>query len=521
MIITKDGEDKGNEKVTQTEAKAETNNARMAPSMNIFQNYSATALPGAATDYIEEVKRIVGDKSNELVIDMTKLTTPAGAVLFHFNKKIGIVLIMDEAIKGINPSLPTAFINREAIDEVRRIYGNDFSLLNCIVVDATMYPKSAHMATHIINLIRTQLSTDIDSFTIQNLSNSNYGIDTTITKVRQFMDSLSPHGVTPRSDIGFIITMKKDMSGQPRLRGYDQEFDIYEPIIGCTAYVEFLQHSADMGAGSYTKFQPIVHITDIQSTAPTQKILPIVIATACDIFIYKQQWQTQFNTFEKGKYNIGNLVMDEDGSPFFAKNVKERQDIVNTYLEKPVIVLDITEGMARIPGIENYASQDPQVHKKMIRMFRDFLGIGLPEEIQPTMPMYTEITGQVTVGANTSDSRNVDYLTVINKMHGQGRVSELLMRYPDPTRRAQLIDEWYGGFNRLYTNHVVIINQQLSAMIGPVVSQQLSMRSSLNTLSGIDLTLSLQMGDAYAQSPINVIGTPMAPSNNGWWNAQY
>jgi len=485
-----------------------------APSFSsLFRDFSTGgSLSSSATAYIDEIRKTLEDPASQHKIKMLKLTTPTGAVVFKLNNT-GVILVFSEGVMGIEPGMPTSIVNADAIAEAKRIIGATFDVAVVVIVDPLSYNRAIQMAAYISQVLRCKNSSLAQNLRLESMAQTQYGLDTDINTVKQFVIANSPHSVPSRGDIGLVITMKR----QDKMIGhtYDRNSvkDRYEPIIGILGYVELLQRQS---LGGLPRFLPVIHITDIYSPIPDEKLLPIALATASDVFIGKQHWKNQFSMFDKEFPNIGNLIKDEQGAPWFAESVRDREDFINQCVDKPMLCIDITEGRARIPGIEKYAN--PAAGPTIAQEYTEFLGVQIPGNIQPAQLSYVEMVGSIEKGAATIDSRNVDYLSTVKFAKNDERINALLTRYPDPSVRSNFIQAYFPEVKWLYVNYVVALNHQLVAAIGREVNSKLKMRANFASLNGIDMSWMDAQSQAYAEQPISVIGPHNYGGPVGWWD---
>lgn len=497
----------------QPGAEAAPGSDRQAPifSTMISDFTTASGLGTEATAYVDEIRKILGDKSRRTVIEMKQLGQPSGSVLF-FTKDCGIILLFEEAIRDLGPQIPKAAAIGIAAGECKRQMGDNFRILNIITVDRYSYNKAIAMANHITVIMEADLTPGVKSFRIEDMAKTKFTVDNDINNVHQFVMENSPHAISSRGDIGFTINMKHD--GPDQYYGMGQRpQDRYVPVMGCTAYVEIIKRQ-DEFQGGQVRFQPLIHITEITSIIPSAKVFPIIMAVAADIFIGRGMWKNQFNQFEPGKPNIGNLVEEEPGKPWFARSVKDREEFINAYVDKPALALDVTEGRARIPGIEKYTN--PVFSNEITNEYSEFLGVQIDQSSIPCTPVYTEVVGIIEQGSRFADSREVDYLTTIQHLASNPRIAELLVRSKDLNSRADLIQELMSNFNRLYINQVVVFDAAMIEALGMHIAKVLNLMVNFDTMNNIDMGVITNQAAAFGGGVTGV--TSSMGYNRGNWN---
>lgn len=495
---------------------------RTAPRITTMLNDYAmsSGLSSDAMAYVEEIRKILSDSARRRsVIEMKQLNQPNGSVLFY-QGTVGIVLTFSEAIRGVDPAAPKASTNVTAAMACRRLMGDDFKLLNIVIVDRYSYDRAVHMANYISVNIEAVTDKNISEFVIDDLVKSRFTIDNEVTNVQRFLNDNSPHSIPTRADIGFTLNMKVENPDYNQMGPGQRRPDHYVPIMGCGAYVEIIKRADDYQGGT-VRFQPIVHITEITSVIPMVKILPIIISVAADIFIVKGLWKNQFAYFEEDKPNLGNLIVHpETGKPWFAKSVKEREEFIQSYVDKPALAIDVVEGRCRIPGIEKYAN--PANAADIIRDYSDFIGLEIPMDNVPCKRVYSEIVGIVAQGSKRVDSRCVDYLTTVPYMQTNPRLVELLNRNNESMSRADLIQDIMSEFDRLYVNHVCIFNTQLIEALSSEIGRMLNLMVSFDTLNTIDMGYIDQQAGAFGSGIASVTSSMNQYNRNqfnpNWYN---
>lgn len=453
----------------------------------------------AGTEYVKAVRHELEDAARGLSVETRQLNEPSGAILFAMGK-VGIVLNFEEAV-GTDIQFPTSIVNVVAIRSAAAMMGSDFRVLNCIIVTSEDYDRPKFMADHISAIFKAYRSEVVNDMTIEAMSKIQYTTDIDVSRTKKFVESLSPHKIQSRGDFGFTINMKKDdllnMGG--RQDQYQQAR--FTPIVGVLAYVEFLPSFAD---GMTTKYVPIVHITDIVSSLPTMSMAATAISVAADLFIGKGLWRNQFTSFESDKPNIGNLIRTENGQPWAASSVEERDQFINIYCERPVLAIDIVDGRARIPRIELLADRTQEADDLIRNIFGQFLGLNIPNNIVPARSVFEEFVGYVARSGNVYDSRIVDYLSCVRSMGNNPRVTELMRRDIDPMPRADLVREIMSEFRRLYISQTCVLDAELVRTMGEVVHKVLNISTSLVSMSGINMDLIMKQSEAYGSGSFAV-----------------
>lgn len=482
--------------------------------VQIMSSYGASAnISVHGTEFVKAVRQQLEDPSRGIKIETRQLPEPSGSMLFAYGQQ-GIILNFEEAI-SIDPAMPKSAVNSLAVRSAKAIMGNEFKVLNSIIISPEDYGRPKHTADHLADTLRATASSQVSNMTIEAMAKSQFSVDIDASNTRSFLDSISPHAVRSRGDIGFTINMRRD--DLPSLNpnpNYQQA--TFSPIIGVTAYVEFLQTMDNDGITP--KYLPVIHITEIASKLPTFYMAATAIAVAADLFIGKQLWKNQFSSFDKNKPNIGNLIIDpETNQPWTAGSAELRDQFINHYCKRPVLAIDVTDGRARIPKLEKLADPSTEAQASVRKIFGDFLGISIPANITPGNCVFQEFVGIVSRGGELYDSRIVDYLTCVQGMGNNPRIGDLLRRDSNPIPRAELIKELMSDFRRLYVNQVCVLEAELVRTMGEIVHKVLRITNSFNAVSGINMDLLLTQSDQYASGSFTVTSA-MGPGYNSAYN---
>lgn len=345
-----------------------------------------------------------------------------------------------------------------------------------MVIKPKDYPLVGIMATFISNLL-TVNSGGIGNIGIDSLQSGKYSISTDISDVRKAIKKFNPKATMPRTDIGLVLYATQEYS-----QGYNNKArhrDSAVLVVG--AYTSFVRaskgqvYNLNPNQPAPKDFFSVVTITSVFSPIMAPEMLSLALPLASGVFIGYNGWIKPYQRFSKTDQNLGNLIINEKtGKPFSIKDNTALNDFINTKIYAPFLAMDITEGLPRIPGVDDLCFNDQSAIQSGIMKF---LG-GAASRDYTAMPLvhnekYREFIGEV--GIDSTDSRCVDYMTLIT----DGIISDpimlepyLHMTLPDPQHRAQLIAKTYTDLEVLYTNTRVIFDSAAVEAFGSDLSSR-------------------------------------------------
>ena len=398
-------------------------------------------LDAAASDYLQNVRKVLEDPAHTLQIKTTKLSDNT----FAFSSgKYSVVMMIDTALSAQYGELIREVSLNEASRAFRESFGKEQHLINIICINKFSYNKYPQAAAYITRTLSAKVDKGVANFTVSDFTSQFVlNIDTDTVTVRNFMEQHSPNAVSCNS-FGFVANLGQQSQARP---GQTQNLDNVQPFFGVTSYVEFIREPAM--PGTPVKFTPVIHITEIVSVIPTAEILSMAIPIAAEVFITNGLWKQPFiNLNDKNGINIGNLIMDANKKPWRATSELELVEFFQKHIGAPLLCLDIIGGTASIPGIQKFAKD--QFHASLVSDLSRFLETD-PHQFQ--MPIaktiFSEVTGIAEVSRDLSptgliDSRELNYLFAVAKIGHNQSVEKLKYRFPDPGSRMENIRESMG-----------------------------------------------------------------------------
>ncbi len=346
-----------------------------------------------------------------------------------------------------------------------------------VVVEPEDYALVGIMGTFISNIMQVQ-SGAVGNLTIDALQSGSYSISTDIDDVNKAIKKFNPKATAPRTDIGLVLYASKEFNqgygGKPQRRN-----SVVLVVGGYTSFVRASKqqlYNVIPNQPAPKDFFSVVTITSVFSPLMTTEMLSIALPLASGVFIEYNGWIKPYQRFGADDQNIGNLLINEkNGKPFKIKDNVALKEFINTKIYAPFLAMDITEGLPRIPGVDDLCFNEYSVVQSGIKKFL----AGAASNDYTAKPMVQnekcrEFIGKC--GVDREDSRKVDYLTLIKGDFITDPIilePYLQMTLPDPQHRAQLIAKTgYTDLEILYTNTRVIFDSEYVTSFGRDLSSR-------------------------------------------------
>lgn len=478
--------------------------------LGVFRNNMvAASMTPEGTRYVETLRRTLKENSNDVggqeEFRVSTLTYPPRTVVISKGRD-AIALLFSEA-NHHDENTPLAALTLKVANAAKKQLGSDMVLNNTIVVTPDDYEKVTVMANHVINTLRCITSPEINSLTIGDMNNCSLEVSTSKAVYEDFIRRNNPHGVPARADVSLVITLD-DHTDQNRradniLRQADSSSRTEIAAIGL--YTTFVYVTVN-GA---LKFLPEVHISEITTPMGMEGMIPLCLSLAAEFVLQNRLWLAQFSDNSGPNIpNIGNLVQDPaTGEPFRVDTLASRDSFVAVNCVQPVLMLDVVEGRARIPGLERYSI--PEWYPHIIDSYNRFLRAGggglipIDRNLAPATISYRTYTGTAKSGIQTLDSRWVDFLSVmVHRSSERTELERLLRHYDDERQQVAALRQYAVDLQLLYVNHTVtVLPNVLNAVRAAVTRQVRTVNGQLNTGGYIDMSSVAELGQAYATNP--------------------
>lgn len=517
---------KVNRTVSDDTTSAQTN----APDiMSVLRNTDlAASISPEGTEYIRQfqanIKNYTAARDTSFEIHTLGYPAESQCVIYRRGgRRTGIVLVFDEAITKTSSNLPSVGVQYKVYEHFKSMFP-DAHLLQMVVVTRHDYPKVRAMAGNVLNAL---IGVDQDDLTVDSLQKYRVEIVPNVNQVREVVNHLSGHGVPDRMDYGILINCVPSNKASENKSLFSQVSAEQCTLAAVTGYTTFIKnptlYPATTQNPSGIKFVPVVHISSIVTPLQRHGMLALIIPLAAISFIDNGQWETPYRQFGgKGSVNIGNLMPGSNGQPFEVTNLQEYELFKASYLEKPVLVLDVSMGRFMIPGLTGVGmdsrnagvASDLELRKAMAKFLKSdpakFAGAG-------THPLgrlvLTEYTGIIGMNGTYVDSRYADYLNLmIHNGSQMTRLTDLLIPSPDKQElTVNLIREFQSDFEVEYFTHRLILNPGLINGAKELLRQHVNIYSPDGGPRSINVDPYLTAGNDYFRT-IN--------SGQGWGQVQ-
>lgn len=417
---------------TKTEQKTDQSNKAFSFRDILQRCNSQNGWTGIGQDYISAIREMIEDPASTIKGSMHHIND--NAVSFNHGD-FGIVLVHEGDMVNYQE-----LMNESKLYNAKQAFYNAFPakhLLNIVTVNRFMFSKPNQMASYINNLFLAQHE-QIKAFNYQSFGSQNsIDINTDFGTVRRFFEM---HSTTPVfcGDFGFVASFA-DKTNRNNT-SYNQP---PTHMFGVSGYVEFIRNNND---GMFT---PVVHVTDILSVLPTNKILALALPLIGGVIISRNLWKQPFNSIAKdNNINLGNLIIDANGKPMEVKSDADYRQVFREYISQPLLCIDIKSGGADIPGLTRLIRQTE--HIKVFNEILEFFGETPLQACPPiAQNLFREIIGAADGTKNKMiepiDSRDINYLYTVAKAKYNPRLEYLLTRNDyDPVKRFENIKDIYG-----------------------------------------------------------------------------
>ena len=336
-------------------------------------------------------------------------------VFFSEATKMFILLYFNESYTA-NGVIPVVDKNADVNNVVKAMKGDDVQLLQSIVVTQDDYGRVEKMYAHIKNCFAAVTTNErIDAGVFQRM---NVTPNTDIRAVKDFIDRRSPHEVQNRIEWGVLL--EKEVRQQQATGYMTSKEPIRQPIIAIAGYTRFVRHTTYQTG---ERIFPICVITDIVSDIPCQNILNVALPVAASFVIMQEGWKRPYSTLAKDKPNLGRLLKDTTKNELRFFNSLEEMHMETAKCFNPAcLAIDIPEGKAHIPGLECLFHDPARFNSSAVNFFGKFKDANgnwfdvFTPTCNPVISTCINYEGSVVFEGKKEDTRNVDYLSLVNTM---------------------------------------------------------------------------------------------------------
>lgn len=460
---------------------------------------SMTLMTDEATNYVDAVMKLLGTKPR-IVYEMLNVGIDkiAAIVIYSQITKNGVVLLFEDSYTNVGSNIPPT----EQIQDVYQrmiTLAPDMHVCQAICVAPCDYNRKAQMADHINNCILGMDFPGEFRLVLNSFNKSQqFVVNTDPQVVRAEMNRLSPHSIPTRDDIGAVVQLaipkKKGtlISNDPNdidlktvlvMSGYTNINMLASPMFGAQVGVNMPQ--------SNVQFMPTVCLTSIMSAIASPSILGMALCVAAEALIVQNGWVNPYTSLAQDAPNLGNLTIDPKTNKPFNLKPEDVKSFLNSYFCPAFLAIDITDGRARIPGIDNFAFNLDSALEGIAKF------TGVPLQVNQAVKLMTkEYIGLATVeGGKTVDTRALDFLKIVKASPDIPRLLPLLNPPVRPDTRLDELRNFYTDIKPMYSNVRVTLAAELVLFIASKLSGVLNINfKGAQPLGTINLASIVQSG---------------------------
>ena len=425
---------------TTTEAAADTSPLAAIPLFSLMGSFTPPSqLTQAAVQFLDTIKKKLAEYNNVFRFESCSTDRYEARVVSMgtASAPLGIAIIFAETYHSLD-SLPPSELTPEIAERYKKQFsGKLLTSLVCIPADYDRADKWAAALNAALNVNEMERSRPM---TVASIAGMQFYCTTNQQHVNSYINARSPHGVAPRADIGFLLLAYNPQSGK---RQDPNDLSAYLPIMAVTGYTEFVQLPTQFGnVSANPQFVPFITISNIVSDMPSKSMIGMAIPIAVDAFITKAQWLRPYSMYNVNDPNIGSLIETKDtNQPYRVIDIGGRDEMIRNCLVPPQLAIDLTEGRARIPGLDRFRYKETAA----ITDIGNFFGLDLSKSAnKAVIDAVQEYCGVVTVDGKLVDSRCIDYLSLAVHIKDPSRIARFKGRRNDPHERAAQIREIFG-----------------------------------------------------------------------------
>lgn len=459
-------------------ARAPESTQMVAPNIrDVWQQFHrGSQLSQAAYDYVEEIVDTLGKKKDLSVSHHFITGQDMDAVVFtSSDRQNSLVIMFAETYKNTTADRPAA----DAFLAESQKHINDGSrLIDLVVVVKEDYALAKKMANHIERTMLAMTTGIVDDISLASFEGNYFRVNQNVLVGKELIDSLNPQASRPRTDITAVLEMA---DGRTNANGEKT----WLPMLAVGGYTKFV----DQGGQQFgmrapgAKILPIVTITGVYSNIPSDSLLSMALPMAVVAFIMREGYLQPFTRFGKDEVNLGNLILGEDDKPVNLESPAQLAGFCRDILAAPALAIDITNGRARIPGLESIHYDPDRMHTRIAQ----FLGLD-PNAAEVKNILFNEYQEFIGLTSDGQDSRYVDHLNLVAQKVDYRKCRDMLYIPSDPKARGQQISE-FAEYTPLFRNICCVLNANYIKQLGTMFSKmQVQWEGNYIDNAGCDLS---------------------------------
>lgn len=404
------------------------------------------------------------------------------SVLFAFSNDSTVTTC---GIGGERPMIPqpVAFHFSNAIERLNETT-KGVEICTTFVITQEAYARKDKMVSYLVEMFLSLLIPENRIGKVNLASIPTMRVITSPHIVRREIEERHPTGVIPPIHTGIVIEMEPPHRRRSPYSN-DRDGNTFLMAVGATTTFRTTSSSGYPSVVGLDKYRPYITINSVIMATPTLSMALFGIMIAIKHLAANQGWKDQFFNFESGAQNIGNLIptseMDNRGNlvPFRVKDRCEVEQFIAERTLPPVVVVDITDGAPRAPGLERLCTDD------YCHAVAEFVGgvttDQIPRGLVPQQPFspFIQYVGAMAKNFDgdmktTGDTRHASFLQLM----AEGiEVKDLLVHNTDPNFTIQLLVNSLSATVRpLYVNTQVMVDASVSNALYTMMTSGLNLR---------------------------------------------
>ena len=407
-----------------------------------------------SSTFAEELKKCSFGHGLE-VIDIASPNLDATVVYNRNSKLIAVLLYFESMIPSSSRfrRIILTKLSRRSKPQLRKD-GVEYRSISSVTVVPEEYNSgyATIMAQTIVNTFTGYNISVSSEFNVSSLEDSAIYITTNMARVRNYIKKCSPHAISDRDDIGFLVSFCD--KSRPMVEQNDEN-----TLFAVTGYTKFVTSELPAYNGRGNRMCPVVTITNIASVAPITGYVPFAVSLAGRCFCDANMWHEPYKNFADDKPNLGYLIDAIGNVP--VKSMQEFNALCANYFTEPVLAIDISNGRYNLPGVTSLCYGNVPMYMHLNRFFRnDEAFKDTPEEMamKANSVLYSELnykslTGITSDQTGPMDSRWIDYLTLYSSFADDpSAIQELRGEPTDPLARINSVKAHYPNTRAIYRN---------------------------------------------------------------------
>lgn len=441
-----------------------------------------TSLSEEAEDFNNELLKLL--QKADSGFEMSRVPDRNLDVYAVTYKKTAILLLFSETFTSGSTFIPMTHPQLIGTP-IKTVSGSGARVIDAWVVGKEDLDNIKKWAQILRNTLKAQVAPN-RLMNINTFSRREFDTSHDLNDVEDAFRKLYPKEVLPRIDCGIVIYRNSNAGNNDgALRNIPGKM---QPVAVVTAYTKFgVRDSHDAVLNNDTKrIVPVVTISGIMSPFMNNETLAMALPVAVEEFIRYNGWLRPYTKFGKKDLNLGCLIPNDKGVPGHVKDRNELDRMMQMFVTKPHLAIDIADGLPRIPGIASLVDGGQAIKDAIC----NFLNVDT-ENGKGELTLNKKLNEYIGVFGAGIDTRSVDFPGVMKSGPSDpAAYVGLLDMNPDPEKRIELIAKHFDDVRALYNCTTVVFNdkylESLSASVAktfrPVFERRMTISNDIGNL---------------------------------------